>query len=168
MTTTNEHQKEDNDTNTVTLLKPAIPISPLPLQQQQPIHNYHSDDHSDSSCSSCLYTGVITCLGLSVYFAHIALEEDANTSIVNTKTPATTPTLSSTHQMNPAKHTTNAITTSTSSNVIRNWFQQQQQMFTKFTFPPPQSPSSARYNKPVFLCISAGWFVVGLYRWQLG
>ena len=29
--------------------------------------------NDDESCRSCLYTGVGTCIGLSVYFAHLAL-----------------------------------------------------------------------------------------------
>jgi hypothetical protein len=149
----------DNVTTTTTaLVNPAIPMSPSssPLQQQQ-LHPVQ--DHSDS-CSSCLWTGVVTCFGLSVYFAHIAFDEEKPITATRTMSPLTNSKLVN-HQMNYAKHNTGSISSNGSNDMIRTWFQQQ---FSKYHSPP----ATTRYNKPVFLCISAGWFVVGLYRWHLG
>lgn len=157
---------------TTTLLNPGtIPVSPFSALPP-PTHFNHFNDPSEASCSSCLWTGVITCMGLSVYFAHIAFEDDLVLADATKATTTTTTSRTNSARIVPtptnyvvANHN-NKINSSShifnGGNTMRTWFHQQ---FPKLS---PPSPASARYNKPVFLCISAGWFVVGLYRWHLG
>ena len=151
-----------NGSDNAITIPPSSSPSPSPLQQkQQPIQNHNND-----SCSSCLWTGVITCLGLSAYFAHIAFDDE--TSIVGTKTATTNMTTTTSPVVTNStlfKNHTNNYNTG-SSHAMRIWFQQQYQKLYLSSLPLPNV--STRYNKPVFLCISAGWFVVGLYRWHLG
>ena len=150
------NNQNSSDANAATMTNQAIPIPP----SSPPPQLNNGDHHSESSCSSCLWTGVITCFGLSVYFAHIAFD-DVNPIIASTvttpstTTPATNPKMIVHHPINSSNNT------GTSNNVFRTWFQQQLHNYH-------HSPRTYTHNKPVFLCISAGWAVVGVYRWYLG
>jgi hypothetical protein len=60
--------------------------------QQDPVngnHNFASSTtlahHRDDSCASCLWTGVITCIGLSAYFAHAAYDESPPVNITTSQ-----------------------------------------------------------------------------------
>ncbi len=148
--------------------------SPSPPQQQQQQLLLH---HSESSCSSCLWTGVLTSMGLSVYFAYIAFDDDDDVmkpNVTETTSMTVTPKNPTMLHQNKIIHSTtnsNYHSTGTSSHISRptttTWFQQQVQKLVQYPSSPPP-PFVSRYNKPVFLCISAGWFMVGVYRWHLG
>jgi hypothetical protein len=145
----NNQNNHGGDTNATTMVNQTIPI---PASQQQLTLN-SSGDHSHSSCSSCLWTGVITSFGLSAYFAHIAFD-DVNPTVTTTTTPTNSKMIVH-HQFS----NTNSMNNST--NVFRSWFQEQVKKYHN-------SPRTYTHNKPVFLCISAGWAIVGVYRWYLG
>jgi hypothetical protein len=68
-------------------------------------------EQDEERCKGCLWTGLITCVGLSGYFAHAAFDP-------------------------PLPHET------------------MQQVL--------------RQRRPLYLAISAGWLVLGAYRWHLG
>jgi hypothetical protein len=53
---------------------------------------------NNDTCPSCLYVGVVTCVGLAGYFANIAFEETSNTS-----TTATTTNIANAASRRPSK-----------------------------------------------------------------
>ena len=162
-----------SDATNITTMGKIVNDSPQQQEQQQ-LLLHHS---AEASCSSCLWTGVLTSLGLSAYFAYIAFDDDDSHVIkpnVTGESSMTLPPKNPTFlQENKIIHSTThnkcQSTGSTPSPISRptTWFQQQVQKLIHYPSSPPP-PLVSRYNKPVFLCISAGWFMVGVYRWHLG
>jgi hypothetical protein len=73
--------------------RPPISLTDAgPSLSSHPVDNVDrindNDSGSHESCSSCLWTGVLTCIGLSAYFAHAAYE--IPTAIVIDKRQSTT------------------------------------------------------------------------------
>jgi hypothetical protein len=142
-----------------------------------PVRNNEQISHE--SCSSCLWTGVTTCLGLSAYFAHIAFD-----AVTPSPSPSPPPTINPLDGMSH-NSTTNAAVMNAPKPIlnppplslpvhsrntvfvrmIQPWLASQ----PFHQLPPPIAPYRvSRYHKPVFLLISAGWLMVGAYRWHLG
>jgi len=69
---------------TMTTTTSSVPDTPFSLAREKARVQAELDRlDQEGSCPSCLYTGVATCVGLALYFTHLAFDEDAPREAVN-------------------------------------------------------------------------------------
>jgi hypothetical protein len=124
--------------------------------------NTPSDD-AEESCRSCLYTGVATCIGLSAYFAQLAIfEDDTNKRTCRSKgadgsTKSQVIKQTSMHSNPSLKehlHLPDITSTKRSNETKCNLMQR-------------NKPLQVKSNRPFLLVCSACWAAAGAYRWYL-
>lgn len=114
-------------------------------------------EEREESCRSCLYTGVATCMSLSVYFAHLAFEDNDRKSQklrsdgLNKYRDTEQPKTHSHHSTRgPIQHKHKSI------GIQGSWMKSLQ----------GGSPTM-KSNRPFLLLCSACWVAAGAYRWYL-
>ncbi len=107
----------------------------------------------EESCRSCLYTGVATCVGLSGYFLHLAVEEQQ-------------PNESSPHKPRGANWGNRiapvSLRTSENSNKMR-----MSTSFQTYIMNSMRGNQVSPKNRPFLFAMSAVWGVAGAYRLYL-
>jgi hypothetical protein len=116
----------------------------------------HSAD-ANESCRSCLYTGVATCVGLSAYFAHLALEEDTDkrtggskSAHGSTKSHMKQTPMHSNSRINKHMNVPNFTSAKRSSEAKSNLMR--------------CKPLQMKSNRPFLMICSACWAAAGAYR----
>ena len=118
------------------------------------------------SCRSCLYTGVVTCIGLSGYFLHLATEEEE----IQQKGKGDIKRRDKSSSQQPSKMNgtrsngkpTSQSTIPGNSNKATQSFQSSLKDFMKGT-----NHTVPKNNRPFLFAMSAAWAVAGAYRLYL-
>jgi hypothetical protein len=111
----------------------------------------------EESCRSCLYTGVVTCVGLSGYFFHLAMEEQQSNSGGSESSPRKPCAANGGNRIAPVfnrpSENSNKIRISTS--------------FQTYIMDSMRGNQVSPKNRPFLLAMSAVWGVAGAYRLYL-
>lgn len=77
MTTTAEQRTHAQAFPAPSATTTTVPDAPFSLAQEKARVQAELDKlEQEGSCPSCLYTGVATCVGLALYFTHLAFDDD--------------------------------------------------------------------------------------------
>ena len=117
------------------------------------------EGESESSCRSCLYTGVGTCIGLSAYFFHLAFDDTGNNHGNGSNASHGTKQSSSLRKQNivPSNH---KMTISSARSRVTDVQSTSMKLLRKKSLPNPS-------NRPFLLVCSACWAAAGAYRLYL-
>ena len=119
---------------------PKAPLSPL-VEKESIHHQKDLREKEEESCKTCLYTGVLTCTSLSLYFGYVAWDE----YMIANPPPASS----------ASPHT--AITSTKVTNTSTSQLQTARVILQRM----PR-------NSYLWGVVSVGWAMIGVYRYQMG